>query len=36
MVNSLAFALWINLIIVINATLIGIETFHTSALIVYT
>jgi len=36
MVNSLAFALWINLIILINATLIGIETFHTSTLIVYT
>jgi len=36
MVNSLAFALWINLIIVINATLIGIETYYTSTLIGYT
>jgi len=36
LVNSLAFALWINLIIVINATLIGIETYYTSTLIIYT
>jgi len=36
LVNSLSFAIWINLIIVINATLIGIETFHTSAMIAYT
>ncbi len=36
LVNSLSFAIWINLIIVINATLIGIETYHTSAMIAYT